>query len=52
MNANVHANLIDDQLDALACDPDVTDEEYIEVLQDTAQRCTASAQHRLRKERE
>lgn len=47
MNVADHIQNIEDNLDAMASDPDVTSEEYIDACHDLAYRCTAAASYHL-----
>lgn len=42
-NIATHIANVEDALDAMAADPDVTSEEYVEALQELGSRCEKSA---------
>lgn len=43
MHVDDHIQKVEDALDGMAADPDVTSEEYVDALRDLAFRCTAAA---------
>ena len=43
--AERYVDAIDDQVDAMASDPDVTDEEYKAALDDIMSRCATAREH-------